>query len=674
MKINISFDEFKKNHSNNKHQVLFKSRSCKEYYKVENLFKFLLAEKNSFIFESVEKGKIKGRYTIIGLNPDKIWDINKNTATISSFGKKTKIKVKPLFFINKLIKEFNIKIPKQLPFMSSMLVGYFSYDVIRYIENIPDQTKDDLKIPDVRLSRPKNLVIYDNFKKKIHYIENVYSDTRIKDYKETYNSIISKFVLFENYENITIPEKFTFKKNKNLVKSNISKQKFKSLVEKAKKYIKRGDIFQVVLSQRFERRIEKRPIEIYNYLRKSNPSPFMFYFNYDDFNILGSSPEILVRLRKGEVTIRPIAGTRPRGRTFKEDKKYELDLLKDKKELAEHLMLLDLGRNDVGKVSEINSVKVNEKFKVERYSHVMHIVSNVVGKFNNKFSLFETLLSGFPAGTVSGAPKIRAMEIIDELEKNKRKLYAGGIGYFTPNGEFDTCIALRTALIKNNKFYVQAGAGIVADSKADKEYAETVNKAKALMKAIDWMKILLIDNYDSFTYNLYHYISNFNNNVDVVRNDKIDSKIILRKKYSKIVISPGPGNPNQAGNCLKIVKDVYKKIPILGVCLGHQIIGQVFGGRIVNAKNLMHGKTSKIKHQKKGLFKNIQNNFEATRYHSLIVDRKSFPKNLVITAETKNKTIMGLMHKDFNIHGFQFHPESISTKIGMKLIKNFIAN
>ena len=485
MKINISFNKFKKNHTSNKHQILFKSRSCKDYYKVENLFKFLLAEKNSFIFESVEKGKIKGRYTIIGLNPDKIWDINKNTATISSLGKKTKIKVKPLFFINKLIKEFNIKIPKQLPFMSSMLVGYFSYDVIRYIENIPDQTKDDLKIPDVRLSRPKNLVIYDNFKKKIHYIENVYSDTRIKDYKETYNSIISKFVLFENYENITIPEKFTFKKNKNLVKSNISKQKFKSLVEKAKKYIKRGDIFQVVLSQRFERRIEKRPIEIYNYLRKSNPSPFMFYFNYDDFNILGSSPEILVRLRKGEVTIRPIAGTRPRGRTFKEDKKYELDLLKDKKELAEHLMLLDLGRNDVGKVSKVNSVKVTEKFKVERYSHVMHIVSNVIGKFNNKFSLFETLLSGFPAGTVSGAPKIRAMEIIDELEKNKRKLYAGGIGYFTPNGEFDTCIALRTGLIKNNKFYVQAGAGIVADSKPEKEYAETINKAKALMRAVD---------------------------------------------------------------------------------------------------------------------------------------------------------------------------------------------
>ena len=485
MKINTSFNEFKKIHSKKKNQVLFKSRSCKEYYKVENLFRFLLAEKNSFIFESVEKGKIKGRYTIIGLNPDKIWDVSKNTVTINSLGKKTKIKANPLIYINKLIKNFDIKIPNQLPSMSSMLVGYFSYDIIRYIEKIPDRCKDDLKIPDVRLSRPKNLVIYDNLKKKIYYVENVFSDSKIKNYNESYSSIIKKFDLYENYENIKLPERVTFKKNKNFIKSNTSKEKFKSLVDKAKKYIKKGDVFQVVLSQRFERKIEKKPIEIYSHLRKSNPSPFMFYFNYKDFNILGSSPEILVRLRNNEVTIRPIAGTRPRGSTYKKDKKYEIELLNDEKELAEHLMLLDLGRNDVGKVVKVNSIKVTEKFKVEKYSHVMHIVSNVIGKLNKKFSPFETLLSGFPAGTVSGAPKIRAMEIIDELEKNKRKLYAGGIGYFTPNNEFDTCIALRTALIKNNKFYVQAGAGIVADSKPNKEYDETVNKAKALMSAVD---------------------------------------------------------------------------------------------------------------------------------------------------------------------------------------------
>ena len=485
MRINTSFNEFKKKHSKKKHQILFKSFKCNDYYKVENLYKFLLAEKNSFIFESVEKGTIRGRYTIIGLNPDKIWDINNNIITLNANGKKTRIKTNPLNYINKLIKNFKIEMPNQLPSMASMLVGYFSYDIIRYIEKIPNKCIDDLKIPDVRISRPKNLIIYDNLKRKIYYIENVYADTKIKSYRETYESIIKRFELYENFENIKLPEQFTFKPNKNFIKSNISKNRFKLLVKKAKSYIKKGDIFQVVLSQRFERKINKSPIEIYNYLRNSNPSPFMFYFNYEDFNILGSSPEILVRLRKGEVTIRPIAGTRPRGRNKKEDKKYVSDLLKDKKELAEHLMLLDLGRNDVGKVAKINTVKVTEKFKVEKYSHVMHIVSNVIGKFNNQTSIFETLLSGFPAGTVSGAPKIRAMEIIDELEKNKRKLYAGGIGYFTPNDEFDTCIALRTALIKNDKFYVQAGAGIVADSKPEKEYLETINKAKALMKAVD---------------------------------------------------------------------------------------------------------------------------------------------------------------------------------------------
>ncbi len=485
MKISSNLNKFKKKHLNSKNQILYKSKMCKDYYKVENLFKFLLAEKNSFIFESVEKGKIRGRYTIIGLNPDKIWDIKKNTAIIDDLKKKKKIKINPLKYINKLIEDFKIDIPKQLPSMSSMIVGFFSYDIIRYIEKIPDKCKDDIKIPDIRLSRPRNLIIYDNVKKKIHYIENVYSDTKIKNYFEAYNSIIRRFNLYQAYENIKLPEKFIFKKNKDPIRSNVSKKRFKHLVEKAKKYIKKGDIFQVVLSQRFERKFHKKPIEIYNHLRKSNPSPFMFFFNYDDFKILGSSPEILVRLQKNKLIIRPIAGTRPRGKNLSEDKKFASDLLKDKKELAEHLMLLDLGRNDVGKVAKINSIKVTEKFKIEKYSHVMHIVSNVVGKFNKKFSILEAFFSGFPAGTVSGAPKIRAMEIIDELEKNKRKLYAGGIGYFTPNNEFDTCIALRTAVIKNNKFYVQAGAGIVADSKPENEYLETVNKAKALMAAID---------------------------------------------------------------------------------------------------------------------------------------------------------------------------------------------
>jgi len=485
MKLNISFNSFKKNHKLKKDQLIYRVKKCKDYKQVENIFNFLLVKKNSFIFESVEKGTIRGRYTIIGLNPDKIWDINKNTITEKFEGKKKTINEKPLNFLNNLIHNFNTKIPKDVPTMSSMLVGYFSYDIIRYIENIPDNCVDDLKIPDVRMVRPKNLVIYDNLKKKLFFIENVYAETKINDYFEKYQIIKRKIESYEDYSNIKLPIKFTYRINKNKIKSNISKNQFKANVKKAKEYIAKGDVFQVVLSQRFERKINKTPLEIYNHLRISNPSPFMFYFNFDDFKIIGSSPEILVRLRDSKITIRPIAGTRPRGTTKVQDTKYEKDLLMDKKELAEHLMLLDLGRNDVGKVSKVNSVKVTESFNVEKYSHVMHIVSNVVGEFDKENSIFEALLSGFPAGTVSGAPKIRAMEIIDKLEKNKRKLYAGGIGYFTSNKEFDTCIALRTALIKNNKFYVQSGAGIVADSVPEKEYQETVNKAKALMSAVD---------------------------------------------------------------------------------------------------------------------------------------------------------------------------------------------
>ena len=485
MKLSVSFGLFKNNHKNKKDQLIYSKKTCKDYKKVEKLFNFILSEKNSFIFESVEKGTIRSRYTIIGLNPDKTWDINNNT--IYEFSKNTKkiIKQKPLKFINKLIDNFNSKIPKNIPKMAKMLVGYFSYDIIRYIEKIPNKCIDDLKIPDVRLMRPRNLIIYDNQKKILFFIENIFKDQKIINHFEYYEKIRENFQKFEDYTELNLPINFTYKKNNNKIKSNIPKQKFKKNVIKAKEYISKGDIFQVVLSQRFERKINKTPIEIYNHLRLSNPSPFMFYFNFDDFKILGSSPEILVRLRNDKVTIRPIAGTRPRGNSAHQDLKYKQDLLKDKKELAEHLMLLDLGRNDVGKVSKINSVKVTESFTVEKYSHVMHIVSNVEGQIDKKNTMFETLLSGFPAGTVSGAPKIRAMEIIDELEKNKRKLYAGGVGYFTSSGDFDTCIALRTALIKNNKFYVQAGAGIVADSLPEKEYQETVNKAKALFSAVD---------------------------------------------------------------------------------------------------------------------------------------------------------------------------------------------
>ncbi len=485
MIINRSFKEFKFRHRNKQNQIIYTSKRIKGEDEILNLIDNFLDEKNSFIFESVEKGKIKGRYTIFGKNPDKIWEFNGKNSFLIKNNRKIKLNDKPEILIEKIIEDFKFKTPKNLPKICSLISGYFSYDAIRYVEKIPNNCKDDLKLPDVRLLRPRTLIIHDNLKKEIFYIHNIFKDEKINDYQKKYDEINSNLFRLLIQSSIKNLNKKNLQNSNNIkIKSNTSKNSFLSKVKKAKEYIKLGDIFQVVLSQRFETKLTKRPIDIYKKLRVTNPSPFMFFFNFSDFQIIGASPEILVRLRDNKITVRPIAGTRPRGKNKKKDLFYEKDLLKDKKELSEHLMLLDLGRNDAGKVSKINSVKVTEKFIIEKYSHVMHIVSNVVGVYNNKFSKFKSLLAGFPAGTVSGAPKIRAMEIIDELETTKRKVYAGGIGYFSANGEFDTCIALRTAVAKKDKFYVQAGAGIVADSKPLKEYEETINKAKALIDAL----------------------------------------------------------------------------------------------------------------------------------------------------------------------------------------------
>jgi len=486
MNINTNLSNFIKKHKKKNNQVIFHKFRCNNKKVLENIINNFLIKKNSFIFESVEKRRIRGRYTIIGSDPDKIWNFDRNKIHLIQDGKRQNIKQSPYIYLKKLISEFNFNLPKNLPQICSLLVGYFSYDVIRYIEKIPDNCKNDLKIPDIRLIRPRTIIIHDNLKKEIYIIINFFADQKISHYKKTYYNEIRKIKFIKNLAFHNQDNNF-YKKNYNKkisIKSNISKRKFKEIVLKAKKYIRKGDIFQVVLSQRFETVLKKPPLEIYKKLRIKNPSPFMFFFNFEDFQIIGSSPEILVRLRNNKITIRPIAGTRPRGSNVKKDKFFRKQLLTDNKELSEHLMLLDLGRNDVGKVSKINSVKVTEQFKIEKYSHVMHIVSNVEGDFDNKKSLLDTMLAGFPAGTVTGAPKIRAMEIIDELEKSKRKMYAGSIGYFSANKNFDTCIALRTALVKNNKFYIQSGAGIVADSVPEKEYLETVNKAKALISCL----------------------------------------------------------------------------------------------------------------------------------------------------------------------------------------------
>ena len=463
----------------NKISLVYAIQKNSKESKIENLIESILAKKNSFVFESVEKGINRGRYTIFGYDSDRLYEVKNNKIFLN---KKKIIKKNTYSYLKELIKKFNYDLPKDLPPMALMLVGYFGYDTIRFVEKIPNEAKDDLNIPDIRLQRPSKIIIHDNLKKKLFFISCNYNEKKCSNLSYKKNIQDLKKIIEDSSKKIFS----SYKKNelkKMLIKSNTTKKIFIKNVAIAKKHIEIGDVFQVVLSQRFEAKLQKKPIEIYKKIRKTNPSPFLYFINYEDFQIIGSSPEILVRVKDSKITIRPIAGTRPRGKNKKLDDKFQKDLLSDPKELSEHLMLLDLGRNDIGKFSEIGTVKVDSQFKTEKYSHVMHIVSNVTGKLKKNSSLIDVLMSGFPAGTVSGAPKIRAMEIIDKLEKNKRKLYAGGIGYFSPKNNMDTCIALRTALIKNNKIYIQAGAGIVADSDPEMEYQETVNKAQALIEA-----------------------------------------------------------------------------------------------------------------------------------------------------------------------------------------------
>ena len=485
--------------SHSKIQFLKKTKNKKDfvfYKKVNKFFRdpvpYFMDKvgntKYSFLYESVEKGGDKGRYTFCGYGALSIITNKKNGLYITKnkITKKIKRRKNILNQINSIISNYRIYNIEALPPMTSSFFGYLSYENINNIENIIKNKKTDiLQIPDCLLFIPETLVIHDN-QKSILYITKIINKN-ISNKKDVYQKMINEFEKIQiNIETNNDYEKINFRKRKVInPRSNISKSKFIKNINISKKYIKNGDIFQVVPSHRFSANYNSTGKKLYQVLRKTNPSPFLYYFNLPKFNIVGSSPEILVRLRNKTITIRPIAGTRPRGKNKKQDKSYEKELLRDKKEISEHLMLLDLGRNDVGRVAKKGSVKVTSSFTVEKYSHVMHIVSNVQGIIKKNKTPMDVLMAGFPAGTVTGAPKIRAMQIIDELEEIKRGIYAGGIGYISPNGDMDTCIALRTGIIHKNKLYVQAGGGIVYDSNPQKEYDETVNKAKAVFNAAE---------------------------------------------------------------------------------------------------------------------------------------------------------------------------------------------
>ena len=446
----------------------------------------------SFLLESVEGGAVRGRYSIIGLDPDLVWRANAGKAEVNR-NPRTKADgfaphpEPPLAALRALISESRIGLPDSLPPMAAGVFGYLGYDMVRLMEDLPLPNPDPIGIPDAVLVRPTIVVVFDAVKDSITVVTPVRPEKGVDARGALARATERLFGVVENLDRPLDKSLAEYDGGPLEVppRSNTLPEEYKGMVRKAKEYILAGDAFQIVLAQRFEAPFTLSPFSLYRALRRTNPSPYLYFLDFGCFAIAGSSPEILVKVRGDLVTIRPIAGTRHRGLTPHEDKALEKQLLADPKERAEHLMLLDLGRNDVGRVAQIGTVTVTDRFFVERYSHVMHIVSNVQGKLAGNRDALDALVAGFPAGTVSGAPKVRAMQIIDDLEKEKRGLYAGCVGYFSAAGEMDTCIALRTALIKDGKMYVQAGAGIVADSDPDFEQQECINKAKALFRAAE---------------------------------------------------------------------------------------------------------------------------------------------------------------------------------------------
>jgi anthranilate synthase component 1 len=492
MKVEPSFSAFAQRYSDGQPQLVFTRLVADLETPVAAMMKLATDRRYSFLLESVEGGAVRGRYSIIGLDPDLLWRAHGDCAEINEKPLKDPdafqaCKAPTLDALRDLLDASRLTIPENLPPMAAGVFGYLSYDTVRLVEKLPAQKPDPVGVPDALLMRPTIMVIFDSIKDEMIVVTTVRPQKRVPA-KTAYSRAVDR--LFSIYDALDTKSAHLSSANGFDVAfasaaSNMAPQDYMAMVDSAKEYIAAGDIFQVVLSQRFSARFDLPPFALYRALRRVNPSPFLYFLNFGEFAVTGSSPEILVRVRDGEVTIRPIAGTRPRGATASEDKRLSAELLADTKERAEHLMLLDLGRNDVGRVAEIGSVRVTDSFFLEYYSQVMHIVSNVVGRLDKKHDSIGALMAGFPAGTVSGAPKVRAMEIIDELEPEKRGVYAGCIGYFTANGEMDTCIALRTAIVKNGMMYVQAGAGIVADSVPASEQAECENKARALFRAAE---------------------------------------------------------------------------------------------------------------------------------------------------------------------------------------------
>jgi anthranilate synthase component 1 len=492
MAITPEFDAFATGYGEGRNQIVYTRLAADLDTPVSLMLKLTGAAENAFVLESVTGGEVRGRYSIIGMKPDLIWRCRGSSSAINRAARYDADAFEdapgdPLDTLRSLIAESRIDLPDDLPQAAAGLFGYLGYDMIRLVEHLPDVKPDPLGLPDAMMLRPSVIAVLDGVKGEVTIVSPAWvsdGQSARAAYAQAAERVMDAVRDLERAMPGTSRDLGDADASADPV-SNFTREGYKDAVEKARDYIRAGDIFQVVPSQRWAQGFTQPPFAMYRSLRRTNPSPFMFYFNFGGFHVVGASPEILVRVFGNEVTIRPIAGTRRRGATPEEDSALEADLLSDEKELAEHLMLLDLGRNDVGRVAKIGTVRPTEEFIVERYSHVMHIVSNVVGELNEGCDALDAFFAGMPAGTVSGAPKVRAMEIIDELEPEKRGLYGGGVGYFSAGGDMDMCIALRTAVIKDETLYIQAGGGVVYDSDPEAEFMETVHKSGAIRRAAE---------------------------------------------------------------------------------------------------------------------------------------------------------------------------------------------
>ncbi len=486
------FDSFAAAYEAGKNQVVYTRLAADLDTAVSLMLKLTGAGKHAFMLESVTGGEVRGRYSIVGMNPDLIWECRGTQSRVNRQARYDEtafvdLDGDPLTTLRGILAESEIDLPDELPGAAAGLFGFLGYDMIRLVEHLPNVNPDPIGLPDAVLMRPTVVAVLDGVKGDVILIAPVWAGGD-QSARAAYAQAAERVMDAQRALDRPIPgdsREFHDPHPVAPAVSNFTREGYKQAVEKAKEYIRAGDIFQVVPAQRWTQEFREPPFALYRSLRRTNPSPYMFFFNFGGYQVIGASPEILVQVAGEQVTIRPIAGTRPRGATPEQDKANEADLLADQKELAEHLMLLDLGRNDVGRVAKVGTVKPTEKFIIERYSHVMHIVSNVIGEISDDQDALSALLAGLPAGTVSGAPKVRAMEIIDELEPEKRGVYGGGVGYFSAGGDMDMCIALRTAVLKDQKLYIQAGGGVVYDSDPEAEFMETVHKSGALRKAAE---------------------------------------------------------------------------------------------------------------------------------------------------------------------------------------------